>query len=81
MKSVGTPKSIIWESNGGRKQEYLDAENELERLLDRGKPHQLEIMQTLGDVEPPEFIIRAGSRWVAEWHEAAAIGRELEAAS
>jgi hypothetical protein len=67
-----------WEADGGRKQEYLDAENELERLLGRGKPSQYEIMQTLGETEPPDFVVRAGPRWVAEWHEPAAIGRELE---
>jgi hypothetical protein len=72
------PLSIIPEEDGGRKREYLEAEQHLERLLGRGQPHQYEILQTLGDVEPPDFIIRAGPRWVQEWHEAAAIGRELE---
>jgi hypothetical protein len=71
----------IWEADGGRKQEYLDAEQHLEQLLGRGLPHQFEIMQTLGDDEPPDYVVRAGPRWVQEWHEAAAIGRELEAAS
>jgi hypothetical protein len=75
------PKSVICEADGGRKQEYLDAEKHLEQLLGRGLPHQFEIMQTLGDDEPPDYVVRAGPRWVQEWHEAAAIGRELEAAS
>lgn len=77
LKLHNNPKAVdVWEEDGGRRREYLDACSELQCLLGRGLGDE-HVLDTLGfDELPTELPYKP---WDDEsWKEAFAIRLELE---
>jgi len=60
-----------------RRREYYAASHDLRQALSR-EVWEEDVLDTVGDQEPPAAVIRCGDARVADWEKAASIRRELE---